>query len=648
MSTTDPVRAGWAAGLRESEQAVVGAAMADTAAAQAAATAGLVHTDFEDPVHRAIWAAIAEGLATSGGTDSVDVFTRLQKAGQVDDCGGLKHLHELSSGGAACIIAGQPQRVLHHVKRIQQAAHARRLLGLAEDFASGRATANGVAHAQAALLALQATAPDAGGFVLPLRDGPAEPRQEHPLTAFIDLDCEPRPPKFIVPGFVLDGVLVLAGAHGAGKTTVFVPLALVVAGLHAAGDELAPKHWRHVVYIAEDAAQVQRIVAGLVRHAGLCIDPAAVVERFHVVPAQRMPAEQVAAAGPIYRERFTREVDGVELPPLVVIDTRSATIDVADENDNAEAGRIVALFKQRFAGLPLWMVGHLAKALTSRRDVPSLSMRGAGAIEADAHQTMFLVVEDDGRRFLVLGKKRFEPRWNELEVISGTATTMALDEWGDPVSLTLRWGLPRPPVMTRDEARHEADQRAMAESHNALRSAILDAVEAAWKAGMPINREGVKGKCRGRSEDVVRTIAALESDCWLVEVVVPRDLRTHPKRSGFLVRLADDERRDYLAGQGLPEAKGAIPAAWRRANSSIPELGTDAPPQGACGAPDTDHDFIRSRSSVPLKDGMDGTDGRGLEVPPVQSFRSGDLGTVGNGWEWMKGEAGNAADREVF
>lgn len=76
--------------------------------------------------------------------------------------------------------------------------------------------------------------------------------------------------------------------------------------------------------------------------------------------------------------------------------------------------------------------------------MPSLSMRGAGAIEADAHQTMFLVVEDDGRRFLVLGKKRFEPRWNELEVISGTATTMALDEWGDPVSLTLRWGLPRP------------------------------------------------------------------------------------------------------------------------------------------------------------------------------------------------------------
>ncbi len=259
MNATDPVRAGWAAGLRESEQAVVGAAMADTATAQAAATAGLVHTDFEDPGHRAIWAAIAEGLATSGGTDLVDVFTRLQKAGQADDCGGLKHLHELSSGGAACIIAGQPQRVLHHVKRIQQAAHARRLLGLAEDIAAGRVTANGVAHAQAELLALQAAVPDVGGFVLPLSDGQASEPDPWSVVPVADLDAADIEPQGWLWGrYLPTREVTLLGAHGgAGKSWVSLMIAVcVAAGIPLFGQ--ATVRAPVVVFSAEDDAQTLR------------------------------------------------------------------------------------------------------------------------------------------------------------------------------------------------------------------------------------------------------------------------------------------------------------------------------------------------------------------------------------------------------
>jgi hypothetical protein len=430
--------------------------------------------------------------------------------------------------------------------------------------------------------AVRAQVEAARRFVLPLRDGPTlnQPDEPHPLTRFVELDGQPAPPKMVIPGFVQAGVVIISGQQGVGKTTVLVPLAMVAAGLHAPGDPLAPRHWRHVVYVSEDVSQVQRIVSGVVGHAGIALDMATVRERFHVVPALRMPAEQVAAVGEIYSERFTRTVDGVELPPLVVIDTRSATIDTDNEDDNAEAGRIVALFKQRFTGLPLWLVGHLAKILTGRRDVQALSTRGAGAIKADANQTIFLVAEDDGRRFLVLGKRRFEPEWTELEVRPGTADTIAVDEFGKPVPLTLRWGLPVPPTMSRAEAREDAQHREADQARQTLRAAVLETVEAAWARGMPINREGVKLDCRGRREDIVAAIAVLISEGWLVEVEVPRELRTHHKRRDFLVRLADNERRDYLAGKGLAPEKAAIPQSWRKQIPSVPDSGTDAPAGG--------------------------------------------------------------------
>lgn len=407
-------------------------------------------------------------------------------------------------------------------------------------------------------------------FVPPLRDEP--PSEDaglpHPLTRFVDLDLAPRPPRMVIPGFVQDGVVVIAGAHGVGKTTVLVPLAMVVAGLHAGGDPLGPRRWRHVIYIAEDVDQVVRIVTGFVAHGGLGIDPAMVRERFHVVPALRMPAEEVADVGPLYAQQFTRTVDGVDLPPLVVVDTRSATVEVLDENDNAEASRIVALFKQRFAGLPLWLVGHLAKALLSRKDVQALSLRGAGAIEADAHQTMFLVAEDDGRRFLVLGKRRFEPRWTELEVAAGTADVTALDEFGEPAPLTLRWGVPVPPTQTRAEARQDAEEAERVERQSLLRGAILDAVEAAERAGVPLSRRGAIERVGGRAADAGACVSLLEDELWLYAVSVPSAMRTNPRRGEFLIRLSDAERRALIDGQPLPAGRLAVPESWRRADDS--------------------------------------------------------------------------------
>ena len=94
-------------------------------------------------------------------------------------------------------------------------------------------------------------------FVLPLRDGPdmAQQDEPHPLTRFVELDGQPAPPKMVIPGFVQAGVVIVSGQQGVGKTTVLVPLAMVAAGLHARDDPLAPRHWRHLVYVSEDVPQ---------------------------------------------------------------------------------------------------------------------------------------------------------------------------------------------------------------------------------------------------------------------------------------------------------------------------------------------------------------------------------------------------------
>ena len=61
-----------------------------------------------------------------------------------------------------------------------------------------------------------------------LLDQAAAPQQAvkstHPLAQYIDFDCQPRAPKWVIPGFIGHGVVIIAGAHGVGKTTALLPL----------------------------------------------------------------------------------------------------------------------------------------------------------------------------------------------------------------------------------------------------------------------------------------------------------------------------------------------------------------------------------------------------------------------------------------
>ena len=384
----------------------------------------------------------------------------------------------------------------------------------------------------------------------------------HPLAKFVDFDGKAKPPRWVIPGFIGHGVTVISGATGIGKTTAILPLAMTAAGL--LGDEqLMPIHWRHVVYVTEDVEQVRRILAGIINFSNLDIDIKLVRERLHIVAAVRLPPDDVAAVGTNYRAQFTRIVNGIEVLPLVVLDTKSAVLAMESENDNSEASAMMAALKQGFDELPIWLVGHIAKANLNRADVAALTSRGASAIDGDATQTLF-VLQEGSRRFLINGKVRFEPRWPELEIVSYTAQTYALDEFGNSESVVMRWGMAEPAQQSRMEAAQQAKEDASRVDAIELRQAVRDAVQIAWQTGNPLNRSGVKAKVQRKSQIVGRTIENLLSEQWLYEVSVPSNVRSGNSKAFFLVNLSTEEHDIVMSGGGIPLTKLVIPPSWQK------------------------------------------------------------------------------------
>jgi len=400
----------------------------------------------------------------------------------------------------------------------------------------------------------------------------------HPLALFVEFDATPKAPRWVIPGFIGHGVVIVAGAHGVGKTTCLLPLAMVAAGLHAPGDPLAPRAWRHVVYIVEDIEQARRILAGITSPRGPGLDIGTVRERLHMVEARRLEPAYAVSVGKVYREQFTRTVAGVEVLPLVVVDTKAAVLVMEDENSNAESSAVMAAFKQGFEGLPTWLVGHVAKANMTRADAAGLSLRGGSAFEADANQVLYLVKEADDTRYLVRGKTRFEGRWPELVISSDYTHTTAPDEFGNVEPVTLRWGMAAPPEMTRKEAQQQAQEQDRKSDAAELREDVRNIVEVAWLGGFPLNREGVKAQVKRNRNQVSDCIENLLSERWLHEVAIPTKERTNPKRAAFLVNLTTEEHEAVRRGEGWPQAKQVVPESWRK--PAAPSVSADVPQEG--------------------------------------------------------------------
>ena len=316
----------------------------------------------------------------------------------------------------------------------------------------------------------------------------------HPLAQFKKaMPDEIAAPEFVIDNVLAAGTAVIAGERGLGKTSVLVPLMMCATGL-LNGFSLQSTIKRKVVYVSEDVEQVQRIVRAMADD-GL-LDGSQVDGWFFPVQSVRMPASEIVNVVPHLDDLWTNQerVDGTNYvaPPVVVLDTTNATIELESISENSEVSRAVAKLREGFGDIPLVLVGHVPKA--SRADAKLTSFAGAGAWEGDTQQTLYLV-SDNGNRYLVAGKRRFESEASEWLIEGRKVTFEALDPLGYRHEIGVFYGVPQPSSLeARELAKAEAAENAQEARMMHLRMKVLDYVTKHPGASTRRIRESVTGR----------------------------------------------------------------------------------------------------------------------------------------------------------
>ena len=249
-----------------------------------------------------------------------------------------------------------------------------------------------------------------------------------------------RATEYVIDGFIGMGLTILAGEPGGGKTSIVVPLIAHAAHLCHSDSFLKPELRRHVVYVSEDTEQVERCIYAMNQYGNLGLEQSEFSEWFHLHEAHRASPRSIAQMLTYLDEQYTYSLEnGFVVKPVIVFDTSNATIDIENENDNSEVGKVIALLKESANGMAIIVVAHTAKAL-NRGDLETLTPRGASAWIGDARATVYLFRDEaiPEARFLALGKRRFEPTYTEIRFDSETHSETVLTPWGTSQDVGLR------------------------------------------------------------------------------------------------------------------------------------------------------------------------------------------------------------------
>lgn len=330
-----------------------------------------------------------------------------------------------------------------------------------------------------------------------------------------------KPVEYTVDGFLPNGLTVIAGAPGVGKTSMLAPLAATVAALFESSMAVALR--RKVVYVCEAPEQVERILYGLHRHAPGARPAGEFMEWFKVIPARRHPHKRLGGLIRAWVKKHTVLFNGYPVAPLIVLDTSNATMDMESENDNAEAGRAIAAIKENLATGACWLVAHTPKAL-KRADADDLTARGAGAFEGDANATAVVFQEDDipGKRFMATRKRRFEAEFTELEFSTEEHQATVPTPWGTEQSTTYRIGLPQPShqgarLAAKETAKAARDEQHMSRRMNEIKALIVGYLEMS-RADEGKSKNAIEKAVRRQAQDVRTCIAHMVEEGELVVV----------------------------------------------------------------------------------------------------------------------------------
>lgn len=277
---------------------------------------------------------------------------------------------------------------------------------------------------------------------------PAAPRR----LQRVDVNfAELKPARWVLKDFIAAGeVVTFAGQPGVGKSTAFASLAIVVAGLGPdIGSNVENDRPRQVAIVSENPAQYARIVHALCSKHRL--DPVRVGQLVTLYSTARMRLAEIdREIGAVVREHSDEE------PPLLILDTASASFELENENDNAQVSAALARLRPlaEATGAAVWIVAHAAKALS--REDSEITPRGAGAWTGDVHGTGSVFRERDrpDAVFVRSLKNRWERGFDEIEVSTSISLHDVADDRGEIQQLRIRTGVPRRAETTQQQ-RHE-------------------------------------------------------------------------------------------------------------------------------------------------------------------------------------------------
>jgi AAA domain-containing protein/bifunctional DNA primase/polymerase-like protein len=267
----------------------------------------------------------------------------------------------------------------------------------------------------------------AAGNVVPLHDSPSIEPSDNPLANFVFMgDGKPSPQKMLIEGVMpLEGLPFIGGQSSAGKTFVAVLLAACAATGKPFFGRDVKERVGSVIIAAEGKAMLNaRIAAALIEFG---IDdkevPIAWVKQvpdFNTKDGVTKLARELRAISEHFRSKF-----GVRLG-FVFVDTVSASFDIKEEADNAEAARVCKVMRRigeatNTIVVPIHHYGENA----------GVGLRGASAWRANADFVLSVMADIDpqtgdvSNRQLAIAKDRdgtqgpltpFLLKWVELGV----------------------------------------------------------------------------------------------------------------------------------------------------------------------------------------------------------------------------------------
>lgn len=249
-----------------------------------------------------------------------------------------------------------------------------------------------------------------------------------------------RPTEYVIDGFLGCGPTYIAGAHGVGKSSLLVPLASIITGELEGIFGVNAYLKRRVIYFAEDPEQIDRVRYGLRKYCELKRNG-----NFFIRRTKRLNADAIKVlVTKLVKEHTIAGPNGYQVKPLLIFDTLSASFELENENDNAEAAKYLSALKESGGTAPIWVIGHIPKAML-RADVENMTGRGAGAWEGDAQGTAFIFAEADGPqniRYLRTRKRRFEASYVESRFETSMRPESRVAAWGEEQTIIVRFGVP--------------------------------------------------------------------------------------------------------------------------------------------------------------------------------------------------------------